>query len=91
VLGITLGCLGQHSDAICILLYAAVTWHQLTGHWDSRVLAWLHRESALTGPGELATLIKADIPPELAADLTAAIGQAPDLANETDEGDNPST
>ena len=36
-------------------------------------LAWLHRECALTSPGDLAALISTDVPAELADDLTAAI------------------
>ena len=90
MLGITLARLGRHHQAVRTLLYAAVTWHQQTGQWDSRDLAWLHRERALTSPGDLAALISTDVPPELADDLTAAIDQAADPADdgETDEGDS---
>ena len=89
MLGITLARLGQHHEAIRTLLYATITWHQQTGKWDSRDLAWLHRECALTSPGELTALIKTDVPPELADDLTTAIEQATNPADdrETDEGD----
>jgi hypothetical protein len=35
------------------LSHAAATWHQLTGEWDSRTLAWLHRENVHASPGDL--------------------------------------
>jgi tetratricopeptide (TPR) repeat protein len=91
MLGITLARLGRHHEAVRTLLYAAVTWHQQVEGWDSRDLAWLHRECALISPGDLVALISTDVPPELADDLTAAIEQATDPANdgETDEGDGP--
>ena len=92
MLGITLARLDRHHDAVRTLLYAAVTWHQQKDEWDSGDLAWLYRERALISPGDLAALIRADVPPELADDLTTAIEQAPDPADngETDEGDNTS-
>jgi tetratricopeptide (TPR) repeat protein len=90
-LGMTLASLGQHREAIRALLYAAVTWHQETGHWASNVLAWLHRESTLASPDELTALIEADVPPELASDLTAAISQATDPADEGETDRSEST
>jgi tetratricopeptide (TPR) repeat protein len=91
-LGVTLSRLGQHLEALRILLYAAVTWHQETGNWDSNDLAWLHRERALIETGEFTALITAEVPAALAAELTAAIDQAtdPEDADEADEGDNAS-
>ena len=79
MLGIALAMLGRHQEAVRTLLYAAVTWHQQTGQWHSHDLAWLHRECALTSPGDLAALISTDVSPELADDLTAAIEQAKTL------------
>ena len=87
MLGISLARLGRHREAVRALLYAVVTWHQQTGGWDSRDLAWLHRECALTSPGDLATLISTDVPPELTDDLTAAIEQATDPADNGETGE----
>jgi hypothetical protein len=58
-----------------------------TGHLDSDVLAWLHRESALITPGDHAALIKAEVPPELADDLSTAISQATDPADDSQATD----
>jgi tetratricopeptide (TPR) repeat protein len=90
-LGMTLASLGQHREAIRTLLYAAVTWHQETGHWDSNDLAWLHRESTLANPADVTTLIEADIPPELATDLITAISQSTDPAGEGEADRSEST
>jgi tetratricopeptide (TPR) repeat protein len=85
-LGIVLDKLGRHHEALRALLDAAVMWRQQTGGWDSNDLAWLHRESALAGDDELAAMIEAHVPAELAADLRAAIQNATDPA---DVSDNP--
>jgi tetratricopeptide (TPR) repeat protein len=87
-LGNILASLGQAVEATGMLLYALGTRRQQTGNWDSHDLAWLHRGSAALGADQFVMLIKAVVPPALAADLTAAIEQAPDPADtaEMDEG-----
>jgi tetratricopeptide (TPR) repeat protein len=82
VLGIMLARLGRHHDAIPVLLYAAVTWHQETGHWDGDALSWLHRERALAGPSQFAALIKTEVPANLAEQLVTAIDRAPSPADD---------
>jgi tetratricopeptide (TPR) repeat protein len=91
VLGTMLARLGQHPDAIRALLYAAVTWHQQTGRWDSQPLAWLHREYARADPVQFADLIKTEVPAALAEELTTAIDQAPSPKDdETGDDGSPS-
>jgi tetratricopeptide (TPR) repeat protein len=86
-LGIMLARLGRRQDAIRALLYAAVTWHQETGRWDSQTLSWLHRERTLTDPRQFTAMIKAEIPAPLAEELTTAIDQAP-VAQDEEPGED---
>ena len=77
-LGVTLARIDQHHEALAALLDAAVTFHQLTGHWDSQTLAWLHRENVHVNPGYLDASLRRVVPPELAEELAAAIREADD-------------
>jgi tetratricopeptide (TPR) repeat protein len=90
LLGITLARLDQHQDSIRTLLWAAVTWHEQTGYWDSQALSWLRRERTLADPSQFADLIKGEVPPTLAQELTVAIDQAPSPADDEREEDNSS-
>ena len=71
-----------------MLVLAAVTWRQETGGWDSNDLAWLHHESARSGPRELDAVIRAAVPDELADELRAAVENASD-PEEADDGGAP--
>ena len=83
-LGIVLAELGQHHEAARTLIYAATAWHQETGHWDTQDLQLLLRERTALGPAEFTSLLKADLPPERAEELTAAIDQ-PENTGDADQ------
>ena len=76
--------LGQHHEAARTLIYAATAWHQETGHWDTQDLQLLLRERTALGPAEFTSLLKADLPPERAEELTAAIDQ-PENTGDADQ------
>jgi hypothetical protein len=65
--------LGQHSEATAVLLYAAASWRQETGQWDPEDLQLLNQERTLLGPGEFTTLVKANVPADMAEEFAAAI------------------
>jgi tetratricopeptide (TPR) repeat protein len=73
-LGITLSHLGRHSEAAAVLLRAAISWRQETGHWDQNDLDLLRQERALIEPAEFTRLVKANVPDDLMDDFTAAFG-----------------
>jgi tetratricopeptide (TPR) repeat protein len=75
-LGAVLAELGQHHEAVRVLVRAAVTRHQETGRWAGEVLPGLQRERAVIGPGEFAGLVAAELPAGLAGELIAAIEEA---------------
>ena len=77
-LGLVLALSGRHDEAAGILLYAAVSWHQLKGTWDPADLAYLKRERNLIGDDVFKSLVAAKVPPEIQAALTQAINAAAD-------------
>ena len=85
-----LAALGEHHEAARTLIYAATTWHQETGHWDTQDLQLLRHERTAIGPAEFTSLITTELPPARAEELTAAIDQ-PENASDADppgsEGD----
>jgi tetratricopeptide (TPR) repeat protein len=72
-LGSVLARLGRHSEATAILLYAATSWRQETGKWDSGDLRLVNQERALIAPSEFTGLVKANVPADLADELRAAL------------------
>jgi hypothetical protein len=73
-------------EASRLLLDAAVGWHNDEGQWSQDHLQWLHRERAVVGADEFAALVRDNVPGELAGELTTAIDQAQNPAEEADSG-----
>jgi tetratricopeptide (TPR) repeat protein len=80
--------LGRHREAVEALLYAAATWHQLSGQWYDQALQWLHRERELMEPAEFAALVAEIVPASLAGKFIAATDAAGDPG---DDGANGAT
>ncbi|HET7014862.1 MAG TPA: hypothetical protein VFI65_13185, partial [Streptosporangiaceae bacterium] len=77
-LGALLAELGRHSEATRTLLYAAVSWHQEASEWNQGDLDLLRQERQALQPAEFTALIAAEVPPELAEELTAALDRSPE-------------
>jgi tetratricopeptide (TPR) repeat protein len=84
-LAVVLAELGQHREAARTFLYAAVTWHQETGRWGQEDLRGLRRESEVIGSDAFTGLVTADLPADLARELTAAI----DTVSSSNDADGP--
>ena len=72
-LGTVLSQLGRHNEATTVLLYAAATWQQETGQWNTKDLQLLSQERTLLGPSEFAKFVKANVPANVAEELAAAL------------------
>jgi len=87
-LGAVLATLGRHVEAARTLLYAAITWRQETGQWPQEDLDLLRRERQAVKPAEFAALVEAEVPPDLAQELNAAIEEDPNQPAGTEQGQN---
>jgi tetratricopeptide (TPR) repeat protein len=83
-LGAVLAMLNQHSEAIHMVLYAALAQHSETGQWPEEALQWLHRERGLISSDEFTRCINSEIPTSYVKELAAAIEEAENPSN-TDE------
>jgi tetratricopeptide (TPR) repeat protein len=72
-LGRLLATRSRHAEATEILLDAAVSWHQLTGDWDSADLQWLKRERQHLGDTAFTPLLTTHVPQDLQKSLISAI------------------
>jgi tetratricopeptide (TPR) repeat protein len=72
-LGRLLATRSRHAEATEILLDAAVSWHQLTGDWDSVDLQWLKRERQHLGDTAFTPPLTAHVPQDLQKSLISAI------------------
>lgn len=60
-------------DATAVLLYAAASWREETGRWDPKDLQLVNQERALVEPREFTKLAEANVPADLADELTSAM------------------
>jgi tetratricopeptide (TPR) repeat protein len=65
--------LGEHDDAVQVLVYAAIFERVTTGTWSADTLGRLRQEGALLTGTTLAEIISEIPPPELAEEMSAAI------------------
>ncbi|KJE19995.1 ATP-dependent transcriptional regulator [Frankia torreyi] len=73
---------GRQVDAIGVLVYAAASWHEITGVWPSEGLSWLKRIGRQIASDEYETAFRAHAPAELAQALRAEIDRVEEPGNE---------